>query len=614
MTALTAAGVPVALILLLVAAWAIDVSTGSTQVRRNVSVAGRNVGGLSEDDLPPVLNEVSDEVQRTPVELVTPKGTLASNAAELGLSLDKAATAKAALDLGRHQALPLRPFAWLGSFFTRKKADLRLTVDRAKVADTVARLSRDVRTDPIEPQVAFRDGKLVVIPGRNGEGIDPTDVSERLSSVQRVNDQAISVDVDPVPVPPRVKDEAAERLLGTAEQATAKPLLATLEGEQRPIDGAALRPLIGSTPRGEDLALTLDPAGTMKLLTDTFADVGTPPQDATIEVVDQTVQVSDGAPGTGCCDPGSVAKVAKALEDRAPSVELDLTAREPENDAATFEKLGIKELVAEFTTNHPCCAPRVTNIHRMADMVSGSVIQPGATFSLNDTVGRRTVDKGFVAAPVINGDGNFDEDVGGGVSQFSTTLFNAAFFAGLEIDEYMAHGLYISRYPYGREATLSFPSPDLKIRNNTPYGILIWPTYTDTSITIGLYSTPYIEAGQASQTQEPYDKACVRVTTVRSRTWINTGETSTDNFYALYAPDEGVQCDGTTRPKPGEETTTTTATTAPPEATTTPAAPTTQPAATPPATASTAPPSAPPSATTAAGAQAAPTTAPAKQG
>jgi vancomycin resistance protein YoaR len=420
-----------------------------------------------------------------------------------------------------------------------------------------------VRTDPIEPSIAFRDGRLVVIPGRDGEGIDATDVSERLARVQRVNDEAISVNIDPVPIPPRIGEDAARQLLAKAEAATAQPLVASLEGEDRSIDGAALRPLLSSTPRGDALALALDAAGTMKLLEDTFAGVGTPAEDATVQVVSGKVQVTDGAPGMACCDPASVDAIADALQNGRHTVGLRMTSKPPQNDAASFEKLGIKELVAEFTTNHPCCAPRVTNIHRMADIVSGSVILPGATFSLNDTVGRRTTDKGFVSAPTINGDGNFEDDVGGGVSQFSTTLFNASFFAGLEIDEYMAHGLYISRYPYGREATLSFPSPDLKIRNNTPYGILIWPTYSDTSITIGLYSTPYIEAGQAGQTEEQYDVACTRVTTTRSRTWINTGETSTDRFYALYAPAEGVQCDGTTRPKPGEETTTTTSTTVP---------------------------------------------------
>ena len=54
------------------------------------------------------------------------------------------------------------------------------------------------------------------------------------------------------------------------------------------------------------------------------------------------------------------------------------------------------------------------------------------------------------------------EAVGGGISQFATTLFNAAFFAGLDIPEYQSHSIYITRYPYGREATLSYPAPDLE--------------------------------------------------------------------------------------------------------------------------------------------------------
>ena len=73
------------------------------------------------------------------------------------------------------------------------------------------------------------------------------------------------------------------------------------------------------------------------------------------------------------------------------------------------------------------------------------------------------------------------DTVGGGISQFATTTFNAAFFGGLDLVEYQSHSIYISRYPYGREATLSFPKPDLVIGNNTPYGVLIWPTYTGTS-------------------------------------------------------------------------------------------------------------------------------------
>ena len=181
------------------------------------------------------------------------------------------------------------------------------------------------------------------------------------------------------------------------------------------------------------------------------------------------------------------------------------------------------------------------SIHRFADLMKGKVIEPGATLSLNEAVGQRTEARGFVKAPVIY-DSKYDEDVGGGVSQFAATMFNAAFFGGLDIPAYQMHSIAIDRYPYGREATISWTSPDLKIRNNTPYGVLVWPTYTDTSVTVTLYSTPFLKGDQTNQTKEPKGP-CTKVTTERTRTAVADGKTSTDTFVGLYQPSEGVKCD-----------------------------------------------------------------------
>jgi vancomycin resistance protein YoaR len=158
---------------------------------------------------------------------------------------------------------------------------------------------------------------------------------------------------------------------------------------------------------------------------------------------------------------------------------------------------------------------------------------------VNEFVGERTVAKGFVNAPVIYR-GEYSEDVGGGVSQFATTLFNAAFYAGLEFDEYQSHSIYISRYPYGIEATLSYPHPDLKIVNPSPYGVMIWPTYTGSSITVTLYSTHWADVRVGAQTQAPQGN-CTRVTTQRARTFAD-GHTDVDEVYATYRPGEGVDC------------------------------------------------------------------------
>jgi vancomycin resistance protein YoaR len=128
----------------------------------------------------------------------------------------------------------------------------------------------------------------------------------------------------------------------------------------------------------------------------------------------------------------------------------------------------------------------VKNIHRIADLVDGRIVRPGETFSLNAAVGERTAKNGFVMAPGIE-DGEMVDTMGGGVSQFATTFFNAMFHGGYDIIERQPHSFYFSRYPMGHEATLSWPKPDLVIRNDTDAGILIKAIYSKTSISVKLY-------------------------------------------------------------------------------------------------------------------------------
>ena len=169
------------------------------------------------------------------------------------------------------------------------------------------------------------------------------------------------------------------------------------------------------------------------------------------------------------------------------------------------------------------------NIHRISDLTRGVIIAPGETWSVNEFVGRRTAEKGFVSAPVIE-QGEYSTDIGGGVSQYATTLFNAAFFAGLDIPEHKAHSIYIDRYPFAREATLAYPSVDLKIRNNTPYAVMIWPTYTDTTITVQLFSTRHAVGVQESVTPS---RGCGRITLVRKRTFVD-GTSDEQKYNANY--------------------------------------------------------------------------------
>ena len=295
-----------------------------------------------------------------------------------------------------------------------------------------------------------------------------------------------------------------------------------------------------------------------------FPDAGVPGVEGVRFLIgfDGEVYLLGTLDGSECCADTSADRLFNALErdDDEPIVVFP-----EESDGARglawAHSLGIQELVGEFTTFYKPNQTRNTNIARISELTRGAVIEPGGTFSVNDYVGRRTTDNGFVPAGMIS-NGVFTNSVGGGISQYATTLFNAAFFAGLEFGEYQSHSIYLDRYPYGREATVSFPAPDLEIVNTTPYGILLWPTTNADSITVRLYSTAWARGEQTGQSRRPEGAACTRVTTERTRTWVD-GRTEIDTVTARYRP-EGIGCNGaSTVPTTPTPTNTTIPTTVP---------------------------------------------------
>jgi vancomycin resistance protein YoaR len=140
------------------------------------------------------------------------------------------------------------------------------------------------------------------------------------------------------------------------------------------------------------------------------------------------------------------------------------------------------------TTFNAGDAPRVHNISLIAAAVHGSLVRPGQVFSMNAATGQRTAAKGYRTAHVIQ-NGEIVDGLGGGVCQAGTTMFNAAFFAGLPVLERRNHSLHISHYPMGRDATLNWPGTDLKFRNDSPYGIYITSRATPSTLTFTFWST-----------------------------------------------------------------------------------------------------------------------------
>ena len=176
--------------------------------------------------------------------------------------------------------------------------------------------------------------------------------------------------------------------------------------------------------------------------------------------------------------------LALALAFATPAVAAGKQATKHEKSAKAESKKGSLtraekkklDVLSRFSTKFPPNQPRVKNIRRIADMMDGVVIEPGQSFSLNHFIGKRTEENGFVMAPSIL-DAEMTETVGGGISQFATTLYNALYDAGFPIIEHKPHSHFISRYPAGVEATLSWPGPDLSFKNDSE-----WPLVIETSV------------------------------------------------------------------------------------------------------------------------------------
>ena len=254
---------------------------------------------------------------------------------------------------------------------------------------------------------------------------------------------------------------------------------------------AELAALLRSRVVGDERArieLYFDAGLLEQKLDEVRSNVETEPRNATYDVdANDRLTLVPGRAGVRLSGTLVAEALLQAAAARGRVGELPVVSGEPPRLAAEqLQKLGIRAPVSKFSTYHACCQPRVQNIHRIADLLDGVIVLPGETFSVNAAVGARTTKNGFVAAPSIE-DGEMVDSVGGGISQFATTLFNAVFHGGYAIIQRQPHTYYFSRYPMGHEATLGFPEPDLVFKNDSEAGLLIKTSYSPTSISVRLY-------------------------------------------------------------------------------------------------------------------------------
>ncbi len=542
-----------ALIVVFVAGWLIDDKILGGDIPRNVSIGGVEIGGSSIDDATARL-EQAGFAQRE-VQLTWSGLSVTRTAEDLGVSVAYHDALAQAADRG---GLISQPFSWFGSLFSSTSHDVEYELD----ADVLASYFGvgDDAVFPLDfgrPTIELVDGAFVEVDAQSVSTVDAETLQQAVLAA--ASDENAEAEIE-VPVAGETAvDRGADEIIAKATEMTEGGIQVRLKGQFEiiSIPETAVRSWIRFGGTRENPTIELDAELVQSTIETLYIGIEEKGEDAQFRIsITGEVLIVGGAPGSVCCDPAIVDAIHEALVDGEELVEVWPIEDPDAHGVAWAESLGVTELIGEFTTYYKPGQTRVTNIHRISELTQGALIHPEETFSINEYVGRRTRDNGFVDAGVIS-NGVFETSVGGGISQYATTLFNAAFFAGLDFGEYQSHSIYISRYPYGREATVSFRHPDLQIVNTTPYTVLLWPTVTADSITVSLYSTRYVTGEQTGQTEGREGASCTRVETERTRTY-EDGRVEVDYVTARYRP-EGVACNGTST-----RSTTTTSTSVPP--------------------------------------------------
>jgi len=487
-----------------------------------VTVAGVDIGGLDEPAAHARLTETVGVQATTAFSVRAGETVTTMTPADAGYRIDIDATVARALAVGRSGNPVGQGWRQVAALWRSDEVDLATSADPEALTAHVEVLAGLVDRAPTLGDLVADGERVEAIAPEPGVSLDRAAAASALRSHLSARSlEELSLPV--VSQPPVVDIDDLIALAASVEAALPNGVTLIGDGNELALSGRDLGAILGvTTTLDGSLQLMIEPDGLSALVGDRAEVFEQVPVDAsfdlprappttfdvkdaaTWEPVEVTVGIEPSRPGRAWDPVVSAQQVAEMLTTGVDTAAIRLVDVEADLTAVEAQELGITHLLGTFTTYHACCQSRVHNIQLLADMVDGAVVLPGEQFSVNQISQVRECSKGFQEAGMIF-NGELVDSCGGGVSQFGTTMFNAAFFAGMQLDSWKAHSFYISRYPMGREATLNYPSPDIDVRftNATGHGLLVRTSYTTTSITVSLFGQSDV-ASVTAQRSEPY--------------------------------------------------------------------------------------------------------------
>lgn len=504
-------------LLLVVSLVGIDVVLSYGKIHSGVTVSGVPVGNMTKDEAAIVLEEaLGQSVSGASVDLFVDDASLRSGIIDgtvslengviegshswqissdmIGAYVDGSLLAEKAYGVGRGSDFIMGRFA-TRCFGVDVAGELVYDVT---LLDSFKRLLTNAIGYPMEnADIAFNDDTFEVVPGSDGYVISDTVFQERLDTAFLSENRAFVVPMVDEPMVIDADDAAATASI--AQSVIAAPVMLFYEDDSWELTSSDLGSWMTTSIEGEGgaskLVARISPelveVGIRQKIGSTDV-IGVAPTDATFETNGDTIAVVAGVDGSGPDFEAAAADLNTILfteQDAVREVTLSVTVREPDRTTADAEALGITTRIATYTTTfESATSARITNIHLISDLITNSLIAPGEVWSINETAGECDEEKGFQAAgAIVNGE--IVDEIGGGICQVATTVFNAVYESGFPVIERTNHSQYIYSYPDGRDAAISWPSLDFKFQNDSDTWVLLTAEYTDDSVTISLWGT-----------------------------------------------------------------------------------------------------------------------------
>jgi vancomycin resistance protein YoaR len=470
---------------LLALAYFIDLAMSAGDVPRGVTVAGVPVGGISRVAAEQRLREQLEPRLSHPITLEAGDVNATLDPARAGLSLDWPATVNQA---GKQ---PLNPWTRLSSLWRTREMSVVTATNRAALIGVLQGLLSKTDREPTEGTIHFVGTRPVAVEPRSGQHLDVA-ASTDLILARGIRGGTVRVPVTTQPVR-TTADGIRAALHDIVEPAVSAPVKVTGDGHDAmlmpDVIAAALR--FAPDSRG-GLTTTIDNPTVIAALNPQLDSTQRPGKNAEIMIQGVAPVVLPSVDGRGIDWAASLLPLLDVLHNSGSqrSLAASYVTLPPTLSTAQATALGITTQIATFTTGG-FAADSGQNIRRVAEQVNGAILRPGETFSLNGYTGPRNAATGYVDAGIID-HGRPSRGIGGGISQFATTLYNATYFAGLTDVEHKEHSYYISRYPAAREATVFEGAIDVKFRDDSSTGILIQTIWTPTSITVTLWGTKHV--------------------------------------------------------------------------------------------------------------------------